>query len=115
MDIRLQTARFTLGDKEYNLCCNMNVLAEVQEMYDGNLFAALNSTGTLKSILSFLTAMVNDSREAEGLEPLTTKEVGRMIPAGRLKPMRETVMQLVTYALMSDEAADEAEENEKNS
>ena len=115
MDIRLKTARFEIGDKEYDLCCNMNVLAEVQEMYDGNLFAALNSTGTLKSILSFLTAMVNDNREAEGLEPFTVKEVGRMIPAGRLKPMRETVMQLVTYALMSDEAADETEENEKNS
>ena len=32
MDMRLQTTKYSIAGKEYELRCNMNVLAEVQEM-----------------------------------------------------------------------------------
>lgn len=118
MDIRLKTAKFRLGDEEYDICCNMNVLADVQEMHGGNLGAALDSAGTLKTVLAFLTAMINDARDTLGLEPYSVKEVGRKVAGGKMRYMRETVMQLVTVALISDEAAaaaeEENEDDEKN-
>lgn len=116
MDIRLKTAKFTLGNEEYDICCNMNVLADVQEMHGGNLGAALDSAGTLRTTLCFLTAMINDARDTQGLEPYSVKEVGRKVACGSMRYVRETVMRLVTMALISDEAAkaDETEEEEKN-
>lgn len=115
MDIRLKTAKFTLGNEEYDICCNMNVLADVQEMHGGNLGAALDSAGTLKTTLCFLTAMINDARDTQGLEPYSVKEVGRKVACGSMRHVREIVMQLVTTALISDEAVkEETEDKEKN-
>ena len=43
-DIRLKTRRLTVGGKEYELACYMNVLADLQEMHDGDINEALAIT-----------------------------------------------------------------------
>ena len=74
-DIRLREAPFELDGKSYTLRCNMNVLADVQEAYGGNLAPALSTRGTLRSALEFLAAMLNEDADLRGLfEPGVTPE-----------------------------------------
>lgn len=74
MDIRLDSLPFEFDGKHYILRCNMNVLADVQIAYNGDLMPALNDRGTLRSVLEFLAAMMNDYADEQGwFEPGTTE------------------------------------------
>ena len=66
-DIRLREVPFELDGRRYTLRCNMNVLADVQEAYGGDLTPALSMRGTLRSVLEFLAAMLNEDAETRGL------------------------------------------------
>ena len=75
MDIRLDSLPFDFDGKRYILRCNMNVLADVQIAYKGDLTPALNDRGTLRSALEFLAAMMNDYADEQGwFEPGRTPE-----------------------------------------
>lgn len=75
MDLRLEELPFEYDGRRYLLRCNMNVLADVQIAYDGNLTPALNTRGTLRSVLEFLAAMMNDYADEQGwFDPGTTAE-----------------------------------------
>lgn len=75
MDLRLETLPFDYDGKHYQLRCNMNVLADVQIAYNGNLTPALNDKGTFRSVLEFLAAMMNDWADEQGwFEPGVTPE-----------------------------------------
>ena len=77
-DIRLEEIPFELDGKTYKLRCNMNVLADVQEAFDGDFYAALSEKNTLKSSLTFLAAMLNDYADEMGWpERYTAKQLGR--------------------------------------
>ena len=107
MDIRLKTAKYTFDGQEMTLCCNMNVLADVQEMFDGNISKALRSA-TTKTIVCFLTAMINDYLDSEGSDKsYTVKQVGRLIPPSQLSGVTSLVMDLTTAALRGDEEAEQ--------
>lgn len=74
-DIRLREVPFELDGRHYTLRCNMNVLADVQEAYNGDLTPALNMRGTLRSVLEFLAAMLNEDADQRGLfEPGVSPE-----------------------------------------
>lgn len=74
-DIRLREIPFELDGVKYTLRCNMNVLADVQEAYGGDLTPALSMRGTLRSALEFLAAMLNEDAEIRGLfEPGVTPD-----------------------------------------
>lgn len=106
MDIRLKTAKYTFDGQEMTLCCNMNVLADVQEMFDGNISKALRSA-TTKTIVCFLTAMINDYLDSEGSDKsYTVKQVGRLIPPSQLSDVTSLVMDLTAAALRGDEEAE---------
>ena len=80
MDIRIQTMPFEFDGKHYELRCNMNVFADVQEEYNGNLLAALRNPGSLKASMTFLSAMLNDYAEDQGWpERYTAKTLGRKL------------------------------------
>ena len=66
MDIRLKTAPYTFDGMEMTLCCNMNVLADVQEYFDGSFGRALEKRRTLQANIVFLTAMINDYLDSIG-------------------------------------------------
>ena len=94
MDIRLKTEKYTFDGREVVLCCNMNVLADVQEAYGGDITKALGK-GTTKTILNFFAAMVNDYLDTIGeTKSYTAKEVGRLLPPSQLRDISAMVMGL---------------------
>jgi hypothetical protein len=95
-DIRLKTAPFEWRGEKIELCCNMNVLADVQEAYGGNISRAFKGS-TIRATLTFLTAMINDATDGD----LTVREVGREIPISELGYISGVVLPLVTEALKS--------------
>lgn len=116
-DLRLKTADVTVGGRTYKICCNMNVLADVQEIYGGDMRRALNDTSA-KGIRNFLTAMINDARDSLGEEPLTAKQVGRDVSFDCAK---ETVLPLILSAFspkkgnQQKETEEDTDGDEKNS
>jgi len=110
-DLRLKTADLTVGGRNYKVCCNMNVLADVQEMYSGKLGKGLADTSA-RGLIRWLTAMINDARDDLGEEPLTEKQVGKMLPASELAEMRKVLAGLLMSSLRAPEG--EQEERGKN-
>lgn len=80
MSIKLEELPFEYEGKEYILRCNMNVLADVQDAYDGNIGAALNEKRPLNSVTKFLAAMMNDYAEEQNWpERVTARQVGHKL------------------------------------
>lgn len=100
--MRLKTTPFEFDGKTFELRCNMNVLADVQEAYGGIFSKALD--GTARSVLHFLAAMLNDYAESVGWdERYTSRDVGRALRPSQLNEMTLLVMPLVTDALKGDD------------
>ena len=113
MDIRIKTVPFEFQGKTYTICCNMNVLADVQEAFDGDLDRALQRGSSVRSVLEFLAAMLNDSADSNGWpERFTARQLGRMLPAGK-KELFAMVMDLVASSCSSPEE-DSVGDDEKN-
>ena len=110
-DMRLKKTQYDFDGRSFELCCNMNVLAEVQEKNGGEIASLLNARSTLKSVMLFMAEMLNDYADSQGWpERYTAKQVGRMISPSELSAITDTVMDLVISAIKSDPA----EEDEKN-
>ena len=113
MDIRLKTQPFNFDGKTFQLCCNMNVLADVQSVYEGNIRIALESPDKVRSLLEFLTAMLNDYADSQNWEErYTSRQVGRLLKQSQLNMISETVMGLVVDSLKDE--SDTEEEAGKN-
>lgn len=105
MDIRLEQIPFEIGGKTYQLRCNMNVLAEVQEQFEGDFATALDGKATMKSALAFLAAMLNDYADEKGWEErFSAKSLGRMFKLNDL-PVYD-IMGLVVRSITPDTAPD---------
>lgn len=101
-DLRLEEIPFEFQGKTWRLHCNMNVLADVQEAYDGDLGAALDEKRTMKSLLAFLAAMLNDYADEQGWpERFTASSLGRCFRSPKEIP-GTAVMQLVIHAITPD-------------
>ena len=117
-DIRLEELPFELDGKRYLLRCNMNVLADVQQEYGGDLSQALEGDSSLKSVTVFLAAMLNDYADEQGWEEhWTAKSVGRKFGINEV-PTNE-IMQLVVRSLtpagkVSESDTPEAQEDPGN-
>lgn len=110
MDIRLKTLKANILGRDCELCCNMNVLADVQEYFDGKLLDALNSPATLKTTIAFLAAMFNDCADSNGwAERVTPKELGRKMSSKELFELTEEVPKLISSAVRSISSKDEEE------
>lgn len=103
-DIRLKTAPFEWRGEKIKLCCNMNVLADVQEAYGGDISHAFRGS-TIRATLTFLTAMINDATDGD----LTVREVGREIPISQLGCISGVVLPLVTDALKGEDTEKKTE------
>lgn len=116
MDLRLEELPFEFEGKTYLLRANMNVLADVQEVYGGTISDALTDGKPYQSVLEFLAAMMNDYADDMGWpERFTRKSLGRRLQMNQL-PIRE-IFGLVTRAVAPPQAvsgADTAEPAEKN-
>lgn len=114
VEMRLKTTPFEFDGKNFELCCNMNVLADVQEEYGGNISKALN--GTARGALTFLAAMLNDYADSVGWEErYTSRDVGRALRPSQLDDLTSIVMSLVADSLKSDDEPEASgEDEEKN-
>lgn len=97
-DIRLEEIPFDFDGKTFLLRCNMNVLADVQEVFGGNIVGALTGENPMQSVLEFVAAMLNDYAEEQGWpERYTSRSVGRKL-SPRMLPTVE-VMGMVSRAM----------------
>ena len=112
--VKMKEIPFELDGKRYKLRCNMNVLADVQEAYDGDFMESLNSRQSMKSVLEFLAAMLNDyADEMEWPERFTAKQLGRKLYQDEVPGVQ--IMSLVTEAVLPrkrEEAPEEPETDE---
>ena len=111
-DIRLKTVDYQYGGHTYRLACNMNVLADVQEAYEGNLMKALNTARSLRAILVFLAAMLNDAADTEGRpERFTAKQLGRELSIKETQDAGLQIFPIILAAVGGDEEKTEEEKN----
>lgn len=97
-DIRLEELPFEFDGRQFLLRCNMNVLADVQDVYGGNIGKALTGGNIFRSVLEFLAAMLNDYAEEQGWpERYTARSLGRKFTQHTL-PTSE-IMGLVTRSI----------------
>ena len=110
---RMREIPYELDGKQYRLRCNMNVLADVQEAYDGDFMESLNSKSSMKGILEFLAAMLNDyADEMNWPERFTAKQLGRKLRREEIPGVE--IMALVTEAVLPRKKKEtDAEDKEK--
>lgn len=120
---KLNTVDYELEGRVYRLSCNMNVLADVQDEYDGNLLRALNTVHGLKSTLAFLAAMLTDAADTQGITdenglPLrfTSKQLGRALTMHQTLEAGTQIYPLIQAAVAPPEEApgEKTSEDEKN-
>ena len=119
---KLNTVDYELEGRVYRLSCNMNVLADVQDEYDGNLLRALNTVHGLKSTLAFLAAMLTDAADTQGITdenglPLrfTSKQLGRKLTLSQTIEVGKLIYPLVWAEVVEkNQAGKEQKEDEKN-
>lgn len=117
MDIRIQTMPFEFDGKHYELRCNMNVFADVQEAYNGHLLTALRNPGSLKASMTFLAAMLNDYAEDQGWpERYTARQLGRKLVGSsyNVKILTTEIGSFVRKSVTMKKPAEGPEANEKN-
>ena len=117
----METTKFNTVDYEfegrvYRLSCNMNVLADVQDEYDGNLLRALNTVHGLKSMLT-------DAADTQGITdenglPLrfTSKQLGRKLTMHQTLEAGTRIYPLIQAAVTppEEELGEKTSEDEKN-
>lgn len=102
-DIRLEEIPFVFDGRRYLLRCNMNVLADVQEVFDGRIVEALNGENPTRSVLEFLAAMLNDYSDEQGWpERFTSRTLGRKLSPAMLPSIE--IMGLVSRAITPPKA-----------
>ena len=105
-DIRLEEMPFDFEGKTYILRGNMNVFADVQNAYGGDLGAALRADRPQRSALEFLAAMMNDYADDMGWpERFTSKQLGRRLGMAMV-PTLAAIMGLVRRSMAPPQAAE---------
>lgn len=98
-DIRLEELPFEFEGKRFLLRCNMNVLADVQQLHGGMISEAMSSEKSLSAMLEWMAAMLNDYADEQGWpERYTAKSLGRKISLAMVNDL--DVMGMVTRALV---------------
>ena len=120
---KLKTIDYEFEGRVYRLSCNMNVLADVQDEYNGNLVQALNAVHGLKSTLVFLAAMLTDAADTQGITdenglPLrfTRKQLGRKLTMHQTLEAGTRIYPMIQAAVTppEEELGEKTSEDEKN-
>ena len=101
-----------LGDEQYPIVFNLNVMEEIQEEYGsvskwGEIVENNHLEPKIKDLKKGLLIMINEGVEIEnekGLakEPLTSKKIGRLINKGTLKELIEKVKNITINSTKVD-------------
>lgn len=103
-------------DKTYKMVFNLNVMEEIQEQYGslqkwGELTDGKDGSGepNVKALIFGLTTMLNEGIDIENdetgsnIQPLTKKQVGRILTDFGINKMNEDMNNLVIESTKSDE------------
>ena len=113
MDIRLKTVPYEYCGHKLNLCCNMNVLADLQE--EGSLDALLDGTKSLRSFNMLMAAMINDAADADGVDlHVTHREFGRTSGWKDFAKLRSDIFGLLISAVADPDDGVESADETKN-
>lgn len=120
-DLRLETLPYEYEGRRYLLRCNMNVLADVQEMNGGTISPALEGKRGQKTALQFLAAMMNDYADEQGwfdepedgsepvlAKPFTPRGLGRVLSIFEVPSAQ--ILGLVRRALTPVKTAQDGDE-----
>ena len=111
MDLRLKTLPFEYGGHTLQLCCNFNVLADLQAA--GELEEMLDEKRSFRNFTRLLAALVNEAANAAGLDlSVTDREIGRAVSWKEFRRIQGDVFGLLFAAVM-DPDDDEAEQPEE--
>lgn len=103
MDVRLKTMPYEIDGQKLTLCCNMDVLADLQEQ-SGELQELLESRRSMRSYLRLLAAMINSELRARGQDAsYTDAELGRRIGFREFRKNSTDVFGLLISAVEADE------------
>ena len=113
MDVRLKTVPYEYCGHKLNLCCNMNVLADLQE--EGSLDALLDEKRSMRSFNMLMAAMINDAARADGVDlHVTHREFGRTSGWKDFAKLRSDIFGLLISAVADPDSGDESEGETKN-
>lgn len=115
MDLRLKTLPFEYGGHTLQLCCNFNVLADLQAADE--LDEMLDEKRSFRNFTRLLAALVNEAANAVGLDlSVTDREIGRAVSWKEFRRIQGDVFGLLFAAVMSPEEgeAETTEEETKN-
>ena len=117
-DVRQKTAEYEYEGRIYSLTCDMNVLADVQEEYGGDLMRALKRVTSLKVTLIFLAAMLNDAAETQDLRgedgkllAVTAHELGRKLTLEQTTEAAQLITGLIVAAMPETKKGEAAAKN----
>ena len=114
--MRQKTEKIEIEGRELTITCNFGVLADVQEIYDGNLLRALEDARKkpLRVALIWAAAMINDALDAAGEgKRYTAAQLGRILPTYMPGAFTDKIMGLVWAALEPPAEEPEAEKGEE--
>lgn len=104
-----------LNGKEYHLLFSLNALDEMQDRFGGydKLDKAFdqNNPTMIKDLRWLLTLVINEGLE-EGEEPLTEKQVGKLIHLGNLVAIKDAIFSAFAFSVNGGEEKTEDEKNE---
>ena len=84
---------FEYNGKIYKLSCNLNVINDVAQAFNGEVGKLLNANMSVNTLLVFIAAMLNDYADEMGWEErYTPKQVGRTLSKEGLEELSSMVM-----------------------
>lgn len=94
---------------------SLNVIDELQDKFGGfdQLDNALQGKDSIKNLRWLLTLLLNEGA-GDGENPLTEKEVGRMIHVGNLSEVKTAVFKAFSYGNNGGEEPEEQDEEEES-
>lgn len=101
-----------LNGKEYHLLFSLNALDEVQDKFGGydklNVVFDNNNPAMIKDLRWLLTLLINEGMD-ENEQPLTEKQVGRIIHLGNMNEVQSAIYASFAYAASGGEETNKEE------
>ena len=102
-------------DKQRYLLFSLNVLDELQDKVGSfdNLDELMDGREMFKNLKWLLTLLINEGA-ADDEEPLTEKQVGKMIHTGNISDIKDSIFSAFTVGTSGDDSPEADGDNEKN-